>query len=116
MKLRFAALAAAGALLCAGAAVAQSAPQAGPYDQPAPQGYYQQMPPQQMPARQPALQHRHGVMRIIREEMRAGRLSEKEGTLIAHKIKQLRMERREERQARLNGYGAVPPQQMQQPR
>lgn len=115
MKFPIAALAGAGALLCAGAALAQNAPQQGPYDQGPPQGYYQQMPPQQMPPQQMQAMHRHrGALEIIRDEIRAGRLSEKEGTLIARKIKEVRMERREERQARLNGqYG--PPQQQQMP-
>jgi hypothetical protein len=46
--------------------------------------------------------------------MRAGRLSQKEGTLLMQKIKQLHAEKRAEREARYNGEGA--PAQMQQPR
>jgi hypothetical protein len=107
---------AAGVLLGGGAAIAQNAPQAGPYDQPSPQGYYQQMPPQQMPTQRSARHERHGAMQIIKEEMRSGRLSEKEGTLIAQKLKQNHAERRAERHARSSGEGASPPQQMQPPR
>lgn len=94
---------AAGALLAAGAAFAQPAPQGGPYDQG--RASYQQAPT--------AHHHGHGMMGIIKEEVRTGRLSEKEGTLIEQKIKQLHAERRAERGARTNGEGA-PPSQMQQ--
>ncbi|HEY3776799.1 MAG TPA: hypothetical protein VGL35_01940 [Rhizomicrobium sp.] len=100
----------AGALLGAGAAFAQPAPQATPYRQGTPQGSYQQAP-----AQGGYKHHGHGLKSIVSEEVRAGRLSEKEGTLIMQKVRQMHAEKRAERQARMNGEGA-PPQQTQQPR
>lgn len=97
------------AALAAGAAFAQPAPQPGAYDQG--QGYYQQAPGQQAPYQH---RHHHGVVALLKEEMGAGRLSQKEGTLLIHKIKQLHAEKRAEREARYSGEGA--PAQMQPPR
>lgn len=92
-----------------GAALAQPTPQSGAYDHG--QGYSQQNSGQQ-PYRQH--RHRHGVVALLREEMSAGRLSQKEGTLLMEKIKQMHAEKRAEREARQSGESA--PSQMQQPR
>lgn len=97
------------AALATGAAYAQSAPPPGAYDQG--QGYYQQAPGQQMRSQH---RHRHGVVALLKEEMSAHRLSEKEGSLLIRKIKELHAERRAEREARYNEQGA--PSQMQQAR
>lgn len=95
------------AILGTGAAFAQPAPQGGPYEQgpgpyQPPPSAYQQAPYQH--------RHHHSMISIIREEMKAGRLSHKEGALLVEKIKQLRVERREEREARHGVEGAPPPQ------
>ena len=92
-----------------GATFAQSAPQSGPYDQG--QGYYQQNPGQQSYHQH---RHRHSVLALIKEEMSAGRLTKKEGTLLVEKIKQLHAEKRAEREARRGDEGA--PSEMQHPR
>jgi hypothetical protein len=97
------------AILGTGAASAQPAPQGGAYDE-AP-GYGQQS---QIPYHQH--RHHHGVMALLRDEVSAGRLSKKEETVLVEKIKQMRAERREEREARYGGEGAPPTSQMQQPR
>jgi hypothetical protein len=97
------------AALAAGAAFAQPAPQPGAYDQS--QGYHQQAPAQQGHHQH---RHHHGVVALLKEEMSAGRLSQKEGTLLVQKIKQMHAEKRAEREARRGGEGA--PAQMQQPR
>lgn len=47
--------------------------------------------------------HGHGVLALIREEMSAGRISQKEGTLLEAKIKEIKREKRAERQARYEG-------------
>lgn len=75
-----------------GAALAQSGPQYPPPSQQAPYGY----------------QHHghHGVLALIREEVTAGRISRKEGTLLEHRIREMHAERRAERQARMQGEGA----------
>jgi hypothetical protein len=93
------------AVLGTGAAFAQSSP----YDRG--QGYSQQNAEQQ-PYHQH--RHRHGVVALLREEMSAGRLSQKEGTLLMEKIKQLHAEKRSEREARQGGESAR--SQMQPPR
>lgn len=50
--------------------------------------------------------HHHGVLALIREEMTAGRISRKEGMLLEQKIREMKREKREERQARMQGeYG-----------
>ncbi|HEY3638559.1 MAG TPA: hypothetical protein VGK90_10450 [Rhizomicrobium sp.] len=92
------------AALGAGTALAQQAPQAGGYGQSP--GYYQQNS-----GRSSYNGHgrHHGVVAILKEEMAAGRLSRKEETLLVQKIKQMRSERRAEREAGYNG----PPSQMQ---
>ncbi|MGH6889687.1 MAG: hypothetical protein ACREHF_10905 [Rhizomicrobium sp.] len=92
--------------------MAQPASQSGPNQ---PQGYYQQMAPQQMPAHRSVWRH-HGIKQIISDEIHAGRLSEKEGSLLQQKIRQMHAEKRARRQSRENGAGASPPQQTQQPR
>lgn len=95
------------ATLGTGAALAQSAPQSGGYDQG--QGYYQQGASQQPYQKQ---RHRHGIVALLKNEMSAGRLSQKEGKLLIEKIRQLHAEKRAEREARESGEGAAP--QMQQ--
>ncbi|HTT82632.1 MAG TPA: hypothetical protein VMF67_04050 [Rhizomicrobium sp.] len=96
------------AALGTGAAFAQPAPQP---DQGA--GYQQESPSQ---PRLHKHHHRHSIVALLEDEMSAGRLSHKEGTLLIEKIKQLHAERRAERQARFSGEGAPPaPSQMQQP-
>lgn len=73
------------AALCTGAAFAQNYSQNAPAAQQAPYGHH----------------HRgmHGVMGLIREEVDAGRISQKEGTLLMEKIKEMKQARRAERQA-----------------
>lgn len=69
------------------------------------QSYSENPPP---PQAAPYLQHRHhhGVRALIREEVAAGRISRKEGSLLEQKIREMKRERREERQARMQGeYG-----------
>ncbi len=90
-----------------GAALAQSAPQSGGYDQG--QGYYQQGSGQQPYHKQ---HHKHGVVALLKEEMSVGRLSQKDGKLLIEKIRQLHAEKRAEREAREYGQGTAP--QMQQ--
>jgi len=58
-----------------------------------------QPPAQQMPSRHHH-GHHHGVLALIMEEVRAGRISQKEGTLLEQKFKELKAERRAQRQAR----------------
>jgi CubicO group peptidase (beta-lactamase class C family) len=89
-----------GALLCAGTVFAQPESQGGPYGQGSPQGYNQQGPAQG---------HHHGVKSIISDEIRAGRLSEKEGAVLMQRFRQMHAEKRAERQARTNSEGAPPP-------
>ena len=44
--------------------------------------------------------HRHfGAIALIRDEMKAGRISEREGSFLVRKIHELRAQRREQRQA-----------------
>jgi hypothetical protein len=44
--------------------------------------------------------HRHfGAVALIREEMKAGRIGEREGSFLIRKIHELRAQRREQRQA-----------------
>lgn len=76
------------ASLCSGAAFAQS---------------YSNNPPP--PQQAPYMHHHHGrgVLALIREEVNAGRLSQREGTVLAMKIKEMKRERRAERQARYEG-------------
>jgi hypothetical protein len=98
------------AALGAGAAFAQPAPEGAPYQQ-AP---YQQAPNQQGPGQ--THRHLHGVFALIKDEMSAGRLSHKEGSLLVQKIRELHAERRAQREARYSEEGAPPAQgQMQQP-
>lgn len=92
------------AALATGAAFAQSGPGVPPPSQMAPYGHQHH-------------HHGHGVMTIIREEVTAGRISQKEGTLIEKKIKEMKREKHAERQARREGMeggygqGNPPPQQ-----
>ena len=104
---------AAAALMTSGA-FAQPAPQSGPYDQGPPPG---QTPGQPPPGQMAHYRHRHthGVVGIIREEMGAGRLSQKEGALLMQKIKQMHIERREERESGHGPQGAPPGQPPMQP-
>ncbi len=97
------------AALATGAALAQPVPQSGGYGQG--QGNSQQNPGQQSHQKHA---HKHGVVGLLKEEMGAGRLSQKEGTLLMEKIKQMHAEKRAEREARQDGEGAS--SQMQQPR
>ncbi len=124
MTVRTLILAGVTAALGAGAALAQPAPEGAPYQQgpyqqgpyqqgPYQQGPYQQGPDQQAPGEAPSHRHHHGILAVIKEEMRAGRLSHKEGTLLVQKIRQLHAERRAEREARYGEEGARG--QMQQP-
>jgi len=67
---------------------------------------YSDSPPPQQGA--PYAHHHHGghgVLALIREEVTAGRISQKEGTLLEQKIKEMKREKRAERQARMQGYG-----------
>lgn len=103
------------ALLGAGSALAQSAP---PYGQPGPgypggyQGY--QGPPPYQGGENAQPRHHHGVIMLLNEEVRAGRMSEKEFTLIKGKIRALHAERRAAREAGASGrppQGQMPPSQ-----
>jgi hypothetical protein len=70
--------------------------------------------------------HQHGVLALIREEVRAGRIGHKEGTLLEQRIKEMKAERKAARQARYEGgqgsygrsygEGSYPPPSSQQPR
>src|SRR5579864_4037535 len=62
---------------------------------------YSENPPQAAPYHQH--RHHHGALALIREEVAAGRISRKEGTLLEQKIREMKRERREERQARMQG-------------
>ncbi len=53
---------------------------------------------QNMPAGTAPHAH-HGIAHVIREEMSAGRISEREGTYLMQKIREARQERRAEREA-----------------
>ena len=75
------------------------------------QPYSQEAPPpgQQMPYGHHG--HHHGMLDLIRQEVAAGRISHREGTLLERKIQEMKAERRAERQARYEnmqgrgGYG-----------
>ena len=58
-------------------------------------------PPQQAPYGHN--HHGHAIVALIQEEVSAGRISQKEGTLLVQKIKEMKRERRAERQARYEG-------------
>jgi len=77
------------AALGTGGAVAQSYSESPPPSQQMPYGHHHG--------------HHHGVLALIREEMSAGRISRKEGSLLETKIKAMKAERRAERQARYEG-------------
>lgn len=76
------------------------------------QSYSETPPP---PSQQAPYGHHHkgghAVLALIREEVLAGRISQKEGTLLEQKIREIKRERRAERQARYEsmqgrgGYG-----------
>ena len=94
------------AVLGAGVALAQPAPQGPPPQSGSYQGYqggYQGPSPGQQGMHQGRHGHHHGVMSLIKEEVRAGRISQKEGALLEHKIRELHAERRAERAAREQG-------------
>lgn len=57
--------------------------------------------PQQAPYRHH--HHGHAIAALIQEEVNAGRISQKEGALLVQKIKELKREKRAERQARNTG-------------
>jgi hypothetical protein len=52
----------------------------------------------------------HGIRALIREEVQAGRISHEEGMLLEQKIRELKAERRAQKQ------GNYPPPAQQQPR
>ena len=64
---------------------------------------YSNSPPQQAPYGRHHHGRHHGVMALIREEVGAGRISQKEGALLETKIKEMKRERHAERQARREG-------------
>jgi hypothetical protein len=87
------------------------------------QSYSNNPPPSQPPYGRHHHGHHHGVMALIREEVGAGRISQKEGTLLEMKIKEMKRERHAERQARREGmedegrgYGPPPPPSQQPPK
>ena len=47
--------------------------------------------------------HHHGVLALIREEMSAGRISQREGKLLEQRNREIRHEKHAERQARNEG-------------
>ena len=75
------------AVLGTGAAFAQSYSQ--DYQQQTPYGHQHR--------------HHHGAMALIREEVRAGRISHNEGALLEQKIKEMKAERKAQRQGRYEG-------------
>ena len=97
------------ATLGIGGAYAQPSPQSGGYEQG--QGYSQ---PNSGGQAYHKHRHRHGVVALLKEEMSAGRLSQKEGMLLMQKIKQMHAEKRAEREARYGAPEAATP--TQQPR
>ena len=103
------------AVLGAGSALAQPAPQGAPEQ--GYQGGYQGPPPGYQGGDHGSYEHRHmhhhGVKALIREEAGAGRISQKEAALLMHKIEQMHAEKRAERQARYYGERGAPPQQGQ---
>ena len=65
-----------------------------------------QPPSQQAPYGQHYGHHHHGIRALIREEVNAGRISHKEGALLEQKVREMKAERRAEKQARMQGdYG-----------
>ena len=97
------------AVLAIGTAIAQPAPQ-GSY-QGGYQGNYQGPPPSYQGgsaggygyAGSYARPHHHGVIALIKQEASAGRISQKEATLLERKIHEMRREHRAERMAGYNG-------------
>jgi hypothetical protein len=67
------------------------------------QSYSQGYPSQQQAPYGRHHGHRHGAIALIREEVRAGRISQKEGALLEQRIKEMKAERKAERQARYEG-------------
>ena len=67
------------------------------------QNYSDNPPPSQQPAYGHQHRHGHGVLMLIHEEVSAGRISQNEGTLLETKIKEMKREKRAERQARREG-------------
>jgi len=78
------------------------------------QPYQQSGPPQY------AHQHRHfGAVSLIKEEMHAGRISQREGDFLVKKIHEMHAEKRAEREAYEGRGQGTPPrgqEQMQEPR
>jgi hypothetical protein len=67
---------------------------------------YSENPPPSQAAPYQQHRHHHGVLALVREEVTAGRISRKEGMLLEQKIREMKREKREERQARMQGeYG-----------
>lgn len=99
------------AIFAAGSALAQGAPgrdyQGGYQGAPPSQGY-QGPPPGYQGSRHAHMHHHaHAVIALIKDEARAGRISNKEAALLEQKIKQLHAEKRAERQARNGGERGV---------
>ena len=99
------------AILGAGSALAQPAPQGAPEQ--GYQGGYQGPPPGYQGGDQGSYEHRHmhhhGVMALIKEEARAGRISQKEAALLERKIHELHAQKRAQREARYYGGRGNPP-------
>jgi len=67
------------------------------------QNYSENPPPQQQAPYGHHHHHGHGVLALIQEEVSAGRISQKEGTLLEKKIREMHRERKAEREARREG-------------
>jgi hypothetical protein len=104
------------AALGAGAAFAQSGPEGSSYQQGLnQQDSYGQAPYQQGPGR-PASHRQHpGFLMLVKEEMRAGRISQNEGSLLIKKIHEIWASRRAEREARYGDESTPPAMQGQMP-
>jgi len=80
------------------------------------QSYSDNPPPsqQQIHGRHQGLHH--GIRALIREEVNAGRISQQEGALLEQKIKEIKAERRAQKQSRYEGVQGNYPPPSQQPR
>jgi hypothetical protein len=72
------------------------------------------------PPSQQQIQGRHhglhrGIRALIREEVNAGRISQQEGALLEQKIKEIKAERRAQKQSRYEGVQGNYPPPSQQP-
>lgn len=100
------------AILAAGAALAQGAPgqdYQGGYQGPPPSQGYQGPSSGYQGSYQYAGRHHHGVMALIKEEARAGRISQKEAALLERKIHEMHAQKRAQREARYYGGRGNPP-------